>query len=201
MKTESSILQDSLKFFKKPKITLTSILESDDFNLDKKKFFFIAFMSLYSIFLPSTMVFLLILVIPFVLIMIGYIYFLSQEISIIYFEAQGKDYEDQFLYKVAYCLSLLAVPSMLLSLAVNLFFMFRADNFLLAGILSLAFAFVPLLFLAFYLNMFMGIVSSGAYGLLKVIELSFVSLLSTLKAKFGWEVIEEIKIDLKSLDS
>jgi hypothetical protein len=201
MKNESSILKELLQFFLKPKTTLSSILESKDFRLDKKKFLFIAVMSLYSLFLPSTLVFLLILVIPFVLIMIGFIYFLSQEISIVYFETQMKEYQDLFLYRVAYCLSLIAVPAMILSVFVNFFFLLKTDNFLFAGILSLAFAFLPLLISAFYLNMFMSLVSSGSYGLLKVIELSFVSLLSTLKAKFGWEVIEEIKADMENLDS
>lgn len=199
MKNKPIIIQDFFQVLLKPKQTLSHILESEDFKLNKKIFLFIAVMSLYSLVLPSTLVFLLILVIPFILILISFVYFFSQELSIMYFETREREFEDQFLYRIAYCLSLITVPAMFLSIFTNIFFLARAENLLLAGILSLALAFVPLLVSAFYLNLFMSIVSSEKFGLLKVIELSFVSILSTLKAKFGWEVIEELKADLQSL--
>lgn len=201
MPNQRSIFKDSIAFLLKPKKTLSSILDADEFVLEKKLFIFITVMHLYSLFVPSTLIFLLILVIPFILITIGFVYFFSQELSILYSETKGKEFLDLFLYRIAYCLSLLALPSMFISIMINIFFLVRADNFLLAAVLSLAFEFIPLLVLAWYLNMFLGLISSGRYGLLKLIELMFISLISTLKAKFGWEAVSEIMIDLKNLNS
>ena len=199
MKIKNSILNDIKKFLLNPKKTLNSILQSADFHLSTKTLVFIAFTQLYSLLLPSTLIFLLLLVIPFVLIIIGYVYFLSQELSILYSEANETEFKDTFLYRIAYCLSLMAVPSMLLSLVINIFFLVRADNLIVAAALSLAFNFLPLLISLAYLIFFMKVISKGEHGLLKLIELSFVSLISTLKAKFGWDAVREISVDLGTM--
>lgn len=198
MKTQT-IIQDILVFLKSPKQALTSILEADVFNLDKKKLSFIAFMHLYSLLLPSCFVFLTILVLPAMLVMIGFIYFLSQELMMVYSESSQKELKDIFLYRIAYCLSLIGVPALLLSVLINLFFLVKTDNLLFSGAMSLFFSFLPMLVSAWFMMVFVKLISAGRFGLLKLIELMFASLLTTLKAKFGWEAITEIREDLTAI--
>ena len=196
MKTKT-IIQDSIDFIKSPKKTLELILIEDTFKLDKKILAFIAFMHLYSFFLPSGFVFLTILVFPALLVMIGFVYFLAQELLIVYSESLERELKDMFLYRIAYCMSLVGVPAMLLSVILNLFFLIKTDNLLVAGAFSLFFSFLPMLVSAWFLMIFIKLIYAERFGLLKYIELMFASLLTTLKAKFGWEAIMEIRQDLR----
>lgn len=192
------IIKDCLKIFLKPKSVFEDVLASSESFTNTKILLFIAFMQLYILLLPSTLIFLLILVIPFALIIIGTLYFLSQELIILYNDAKQKSITDFPLYGFAYLISLLSLPSAILNLAINIFFIVKTNNFVAGSVFAFLLSFIPLLLYFFYINSFITFISNGHYGLLKFIELYFLSFISTLKAKLGYEVIKDLREDLEN---
>ena len=159
------------------------------------------FMQLYLLFLPSSLIYLLILVIPFSIIMLVYLYFFSQELSIIYLDFSPNEVRDDSLYKFAYSVSLISIPSMLVSIAINIMFLTNSENLIVGSFFSLVWSFIPFIIYMSGIYYLMRFISESKFGLLKIVELICLSVISIFRSKFGLEIIEEIKADMKNLDS
>jgi hypothetical protein len=201
VKDSRTILKDFISLIKTPRLFLQEILEDESFKLTKKILFFLVFMQTYLLILPSSLIYLMILVLPFFAIMLTYLYFFAQELSILYLEFNQKEVKDDFLYKLAYCICLISIPSMLVSILINLWFLFNAENFIVGSFYSLVWSLVPLVLYLTGIYYLVRFVSNSQFGLLKIIELICLSITSVFKSKFGFEIIEEIKFDLSRLNT
>lgn len=190
------VFNDTKSILEKPHEAFTRILSSGEIKASRLDILFIILLHTYYLFLPSYLIMINILAILFFFILVGFMYYFSQECLIIYKENNSQDLDDdRFLYTIAYCFALANVPAFLLNIVNNLVSIILADN-LLVGIFWAVLINIPIGIVAFvYPLKLLKCLTNRDYNVTIFFEISMRSFITTCRQALGLQAIRDIAID------
>lgn len=195
-----TIIEDIKKVLPKPQEAFDQILLDQNFKLEKKHILFAIFMNTYYILVPSYFVALNILVILMFFILIGVMYYFSQECMIIYKENReigDETSDDLFFYRIAYCFALANIPALLYSVISNTLSLLFTKYLIVGMFIALLLTFPGLIFSFLYPLKLMRIITRRKHNLKTLIELAMQSFIRTCNELLGYRAVREVWEDLK----
>lgn len=196
----NSILIDIKSTLLRPKSTFQSILESSNNYFSPKHLIFILILNIYYLFIPAFLLLLNILIFIAPLIFIAMAYYFSQDGLLLYRDNVSRDLEDKFFYRIAYCFALANLPALIFAFSVN-YIPLIFSEFLVVGVFwAIVLSFFILFIAPIYPLKLLSVLTGQNFNLPLFLDLLSTSFLLAVREKFGIKALQEIFVDLKTLE-